>query len=279
VPSALCGVVGLKPTYGRVDFEGVFPLAPSLDHAGHMARTPADVALLLAQLTRHVPLALRDQPARPIRGLRVGLLADGGDEHDVIVRHAGDALAGAGARLISMTTPDDGAPVLLTRIQAAEALFAHSRAGLYPARSDEYGDDVRRRLEGAGKLDLDDYLADQDARERLRFAMCGVFDDVDVLLGVAAPPAPPRVDLPAGDADFRHQVLGRTSLASLCGLPACVVRAGFDAHQLPLAVQITGAWGDEATVLAVADHLFAATPDVQAAIPGTSAMAAAPAVG
>jgi aspartyl-tRNA(Asn)/glutamyl-tRNA(Gln) amidotransferase subunit A len=282
VPSALCGVVGLKPTYGRVSLEGVFPLAPSLDHAGQMARTPADAALLLAQLSRHVPLAFRDQPARPIRGLRVGLPAGRGDEHDAIMRDAGHALAGLGARLVPVTTPDDAARVLLPRLQAAEALFAHTRAGLYPARSREYGDDIRRRLEGAGELDLEDYLAAQDERERLRLAMCGALDEVDVLLGVAAPPAPRLADLPAGDADFRHDVLGRTSLASLCGLPACVVRAGFDGNQLPLAVQITGAWGDEATVLSVADHLYAATADVQAAMPGVGAMVAeraTPAVG
>jgi aspartyl-tRNA(Asn)/glutamyl-tRNA(Gln) amidotransferase subunit A len=269
LPSALCGVVGLKPTYGRVSLEGVFPLAPSLDHVGLIAGTPADAGLLLARTTRRAPLAFRDQPARQIPGLRVGVPAEGGEEQDVSIRDAGRALANAGARLVPMATMGDAARALLPRVQGPEALFTHTRAGLYPARSSEYGNDVRRRLEDSGSLVLGDYLAAQEERERLRLAVCEALDEADVLLGVAAPPAPRAVDLPAGDAAFRQHVLARTSLASLCGLPACVVRVGFDGDHLPRAVQLTGAWGEEATVLSVADHLFAATSEVQSVIPGT----------
>ena len=264
VPSALCGVVGLKPTYGRVSLEGVFPLAWSLDHAGPIARTPADAALVLAQISRHAPLAFRDQPARAIAGLRVGVPADG---DDVAVRDAGDALARAGAKLVPMRVPSEAARALLPRVQGPEALLHHTRAGVYPGRSSEYGDDVRRRLEHASALDPKDYVAAQEERERLRLAMCELLDEVDVLLGRGAPPAPRVADLPAlGDA-FRQDVLALTTPASLCGLPACVVRMVFDAQQLPRAVQVTGAWGDEGTVVAVAEQLFTATPEVQQRTP------------
>ena len=263
-PSALCGVVGLKPTYGRVSLEGVFPLAWSLDHAGPIARTPADAALMLAQMTRRAPLAFRDPPTAQIAGLRVGVAADA---EGVAVRHAGQALADAGAKLVTAPVPSEAARALLPRVQRHEALFHHTRAGLYPARSSEYGQDVRRRLEEASALDPKDYVAAQEERERLRVEMCELFGDVDVLVGPAAPPAPRAADLPAVDDAFRQEVLALTTPASLCGLPACVVRVGFDAHGLPSAVQVTGAWGDEGAVVAVAEQLVAATPEAQAVTP------------
>ncbi len=268
IPSALCGVVGLKPTYGRVSLEGVFPLAWSLDHVGPIARTPADVALVLAQLARSSPLGPRDQPAREIQGLRIGIPQDAGD---VPIRDAGEALSAAGARLVPLRVPSDAALALLPRVQGPEVLFHHNRAGLYPARRSEYGDDVRRRLDAAADLDPRDYLAAQEERERLRGEMCAAFEGVDVLLDVAAPPAPRLEDLPAADAVFRQDALMRTGLASLCGLPACVVRMGFDAHGLPRAVQLTGAWGEEATLLRVVDRLYSATAEVQAVRPDTRA--------
>jgi aspartyl-tRNA(Asn)/glutamyl-tRNA(Gln) amidotransferase subunit A len=263
LPSALCGVVGLKPTYGRVSLEGVFPLAWSLDHVGSIASTPADAALLLEQMARHAPLAFRDRPALQIPGLRVGIPAE---TEDAAIREASRALAAAGASLVPTAIPDAD-PALLPRVQGPEALFHHAAAGLYPARSSEYGDDVRGRLEDASRLDPRDYVAAREERERLRLAICEVLDEVDVLLGTAAPPAPRVDDLPAGDAAFRKDALARTSLASLCGVPACVVRTGFDSDRLPRAVQITGGWGDDATVVAVAEQLHSATAEVQAVSP------------
>ena len=112
-----------------------------------------------AQISRHAPLAFRDQPARAIAGLRVGVPADG---DDVAVRDAGDALARAGAKLVPMRVPSEAARALLPRVQGPEALLHHTRAGVYPGRSSEYGDDVRRRLEHASALDPKDYVAAQE---------------------------------------------------------------------------------------------------------------------
>ena len=284
VPSTFCGTVGLKPTYGRVSAAGVFPLARSLDHPGPMARTPADVALLLQAIagvdpgdpaTEDVPLGDVSQELDVgLSGLRVGLCPD---LHLVplapVVQSSFDVAVGAiqrlGGELVEVGFPDAGRIYdTFGVIQRAEALFSHTQAGLFPARRDEYGEDVRARLELATTVELSDYLAASAERQRLRAAFDRVFDQVDVLLTPLSAASP----LPIGEErtvhlgqeiEFRELVMSYTVPQDLTGLPACTVRVGFDDLGVPIGAQFTGPRWGEARVLRAASALFEGTPEVQ----------------
>jgi aspartyl-tRNA(Asn)/glutamyl-tRNA(Gln) amidotransferase subunit A len=281
VPSAFCGTVGLKPTYGRISKAGVFPLAASLDHPGPMARTPGDAALLLAALAgvdpadpTTVDAPLGDELGTALDGIRVGLSLDlqlvrlsPDVEHafDAAVRRVGEL----GAELVEVALPEAGlAYPTFAAIQRAEALFTHTSAGLYPARRDEYGDDVRGRLESTESVTLPDYLAASEQRGRLRAGFARAFREVDLLLTPVGAGSPLRI----GDEglvhfglelDFRELVMPYTVPQDLTGLPACTVRAGFDVIGIPIGVQFTGPPWAEARVLRAAQAFYAGTADVQ----------------
>jgi len=288
VPAAFCGVVGLKPTFGRISGARAWPLARSLDHPGPMGRTPADAALLLEALagvdqddpaTEDVPVGdLRGELRRGAAGLVVGLCPD---LHSVPlapdVRAVLDAtiraLENAGARLAEVTLPE--APLAYPAfgvIQRAEALDTHRRAGLFPARRSEYGLDVLGRLEAATEVTVDDYLAASADRQRVRAGFARLFHACDVLLTPVSAGSP----LPIGDevvehagveVTFRELVMSYTTPQDLTGLPACAVRAGFDALGIPVGVQFTGPPWSEARVLRAAQALYEATAEVQARRP------------
>jgi len=288
VPSALCGTVGLKPTYGRISLFGAWPLARTLDHPGPMARTPADAACLLEAIagvdpadpsSEDVPLGdIRGELRRGFRGLRVGVCPD----LELIplapaVRVAFEAALRtaehAGASLVDVTLPE--APLVYPAfgtIQRAEALDTHRRAGIFPSRRDEYGADVLSRLELATEVTVEDYLAASADRQRARAGFTRLFDACDVLLTPvgAGQPFPDHAESGQHldeEISFRDLVMPFTTPQDLCGLPACTVRAGFDPDGIPIGVQFTGPPWTEALVLRAAQGLFEATPDVQAVRP------------
>jgi aspartyl-tRNA(Asn)/glutamyl-tRNA(Gln) amidotransferase subunit A len=260
IPAAFCGVVGLKPTYGLVSTEGVWPLGPSLDHAGPMTRTPADAALLLE--------ALSGEPvAAPygVTGLRAAVLPELGPL-DPGVRAGLDAatatLADLGLTLVGVDVPELAHVYdTFAGIQLPEGLLVHRRAGLYPEFADEYDPAIRDRLSLAESVGLDRYVDATREREALRGAFARLFAGVDVAVGPASACAPPRAtdDL----TTLRERVMPYTVPANLAGLPACVVRAGFDDDGLPVAVQLLGPPGGEEVVLSVAQAFFDATAPLQ----------------
>jgi aspartyl-tRNA(Asn)/glutamyl-tRNA(Gln) amidotransferase subunit A len=278
VPSAFCGTTGMKPTYGRVSTDGVWPLAPSLDHPGAMARSPADAALLQRALDDPVRGEPEQPPAVGLAATRVGvcpdlhlvpLAADVQGAFEAALRLAGEL----GAEVVEVSFPgaDLIHPTFVT-VQGTEALETHRRAQLFPARAEEYGADVRGRLERAMQLTPSDYLAATAERERLRATAAALFTRVDLLLTPVASTSPPPIGeetvLHGGaELDLRQLVMPYTVPQDLLGLPACTVRAGFDDLGLPIAVQLTGPPWAEGRVLAGAQALFDATPEVQARRP------------
>jgi len=288
VPSALCGTVGLKPTYGRVSLFGAWPLARTLDHPGPMARTPADAALLLEAIagvdpadpsSEDVPLGdVRGELRRGLSGLRVGVCPDlelvtPAPAVRAVVDAVLQAAERASASIVEVRLPE--APLIYPAfgmIQRAEALDTHRRAGLFPARRDEYGADVRGRLELATEVTVEDYLAASADRQRVRAGFARLFGECDVLLtpvGAGQPfPDAAESGLHLGDEiSFRDLVMPFTTPQDLCGLPACTVRAGFDPDGIPIGVQFTARPWAEALVLRAAQGLFDATLDLQAVRP------------
>jgi aspartyl-tRNA(Asn)/glutamyl-tRNA(Gln) amidotransferase subunit A len=271
IPSAFCGTVGFKPTYGRVNTEGVFPLAPSLDHAGAMARTPADARLLFEAMDDH------DRPVAPDRtlgGLRIGICPDlhpvppapdVRSAFEAAVRTVGDL----GAKLVELALP--GAETIFPAfgvIQRAEVLRTHRRAGLYPDRRAEYGDDVRGRLESGESVTLEDYIAATATREHMRTKVAELFERVDLLLTPVSAGSPPPIGEElvfhgGREIEFRELAMTYTVPQNLMGLPACTVRAGFDDLGIPIGVQLTGRPLGDLDVLSAAEAVVAATPEIQ----------------
>ena len=199
LPAAACGVVGLKPRWGAVPMEGAYRLCPTLDTAGPMARTVADVALMWSTLTG------RPVPEPRLAGLTVGLLRQPpgiGDGRPTERSDAVDAWAPALERL--------GAGVLEARVPDAEAdtwpLFlreaAQSHAATFPSRAEEYGEGIRVKLAAAQRVSEPDVAAAYRAVARWRAYRPGV--DLYASPCVA-------IDLPPEDADELQVRLPLTS--------------------------------------------------------------------
>jgi aspartyl-tRNA(Asn)/glutamyl-tRNA(Gln) amidotransferase subunit A len=272
LPAACCGVVGLKPTYGRVSRAGVMPLSWSLDHVGPLARTVRDTALLLGVLAgpdpRDATTSRRPCPDytgeldRPIAGLRVGVptayYRDGiAPEVEAAVRDAIETLAGLGARVAPRELPDPRALVdVASVIQHAESAAVHARMlreqphALQPA--------VRARLEVGLQISAHDYLQASRLRARLARAFIrDVFAETDVLVMPTIPePAPTLEAAKAGGTEEIVHRMGRfarlTRPWNTLGLPALSLPCGASALGLPIGLQVVGRAFDEATVLRVA---------------------------
>jgi len=269
LPAACCGIVGLKPTYGRVSRAGVMPLSWSLDHVGPMTRTVRDAALMLAVIAGHDPgdatSSRRAVPdyltllERPVAGLRVGLpdnyFFDGIDpEMERAVRAAARALAGDGAVLVDVRLPDPepllGIANVITR---AESAAIHAR--LLRERPHELQPTVRARLEVGLHISAHDYIQAERVRARLtREFVQEVFGTVDALIAPVIPePAPSLEAVKAGSVAEIVRRMGRfsrfTRPFNALGLPALSVPCGSAGDGRPLAFQVVGRPFDEATVL------------------------------
>jgi aspartyl-tRNA(Asn)/glutamyl-tRNA(Gln) amidotransferase subunit A len=297
IPAAYCGVVGLKPTFARVSTKGVFPLAPSLDHIGPMARTVEDAALLLEVLAGFEPgdsstaaVAAPSYSAamqEGIASLRIGICEDLLPVPlSTPVRRAFDncmsVLAGLGARLVDVSLPSAGLiDDAYLAIQPAEAYHVHhTQRALFLARRSMYGPDVAVRLEKAEAVSLADYLEAQQARRQVQADFAQLFAaQIDLLLSPVSAGPPVHV----GDEELEHEgrrvsfrslVMPFTRPQSIAGLPACAIRAGFDEHGVPVGMQLTGPPWSEPLVLRAAHALYTATPEIQTPWPPYRAGAA-----
>ena len=288
VPSALCGTVGFKPTYGRVSTSGIWPLARTLDHPGTMARTPADAALLFGVIagwdpsdSATVDAPLGDLAAALANGLEGRLVGICPDMHLMPLAPAAQrafdatvaAVTACGGRVQEVRIPEvSDVYATFAVTQRAEALHTHVEAGLYPARAAEYGPDVLGRLELAAGEGIREYLRAAAERARMRAAFARAFTEVDLIVtpvnpGTAVPIGSDVVDHLGVSVPFRDLVMSYTTPQDLLGLPACAVRAGFDDLGIPIGVQFTGAPWEDAMVLGAAHAVYEATPAVQNAWP------------
>lgn len=285
IPAAFCGVTGFKPTYGRVDSAGTFPLARSLDHVGPMARRPRDAWRLYEVIAGIEAGALRPRAAERggavavpeqdgLRELRLGLCAGlhgvrPSDEIERVLASIAATAEDLGAEVVDVEfDADDLIAACFATTQRVEALDAHRRRGLFPDRRRDYGEDVRDRLERAAELTLADYLGAAADRARVAAAFSKTFEQVDLLLTPVSAAAPVRIGeakrLHRGrETDFRELVMGATTPQNLAGLPACTLRGGFDSEDLPVGLQLTGPQGSDARTVATAESLFEATSATQ----------------
>ncbi|HEU4370830.1 MAG TPA: amidase [Methylomirabilota bacterium] len=272
IPASLCGITGLKPTYGRVSRAGVLPLAWSMDHVGPMTRTAADCALMLGAIAGYDPadastsvLPVPDYLAAltgDVRGLRVGLLRsfflEGATaEVRTAVEAAAKILTAAGAVVdeVSLETVKY-VPATALAVVGSEALAYH--AELLRTRAAEYDPDIARRLRVGAFVGGAHYVRAQQARALVRAEVDGVLARRDVLLAPSTPITAPAVDerqttLGDGPSDVRSALIRFTRPFNVSGHPACAVPCGFTAGGLPIGMQLVGRPFDEATVLRAAD--------------------------
>jgi aspartyl-tRNA(Asn)/glutamyl-tRNA(Gln) amidotransferase subunit A len=267
IPAALCGVVGMKPTFGRVGKSGVFPLAWTLDHVGPMTRTVEDNALLLSALVGHDPQDpySADRPAedfardleRGLRGSAVGVPTAFYFEHvdrevEARVRESVEAFRSLGAVVREVEVPNVWETLHAQRLTlAAEAYAVHEeRLKSDPDRFDDQG--LERLLQGE-ELRAHRYANAQRRKLRSRREFEEVLGEVDVILS-------PSVPIPAteigqrqasinGHEEAVYSALTRlTGPTNMNGLPSLSVPCGTTASGLPVGLQLIGRPFDEATV-------------------------------
>jgi aspartyl-tRNA(Asn)/glutamyl-tRNA(Gln) amidotransferase subunit A len=280
LPAACCGIVGLKPTYGRVSRAGVLPLSWTMDHLGPMARTVRDVALMLGVTAGHDPLDPTSSP-RPVPDYAAGLDAPLSGLHAAVpANHFGDGvdpevaaavaaavrtLEGCGVRVASVRVPD---PTAITRacndaVVPAECAATHAR--LLRERPEDLGPVVRSRAKAGLAVAAVDYVQALRRRPVLaREFIAAAFAEADVLLTpTAAEAAPTYATAKSGtvaDVVARMSAFTRfTRIFNTVGLPALSLPCGVTAAGLPVALQIVGRPFEEATVLRVAHAYEQAT--------------------
>lgn len=273
IPAALCGIVGLKPTYGRVSCHGIVPLARSLDHAGPLARTVTDAAYLLRAVAGRdsqdpatwgcPPLADIEAPPGSLRKRRLGWPREYFfDRLDADVSRALDearqVFEGLGATVAEVSLPHIGESTEASlSIAYAEATHAHQSAGWYPRRSDEYSDETRKLLEAGREVRAADYLRARELQQVVRSDFEAAFKSVDVLLAPSVPMAAPRIGedrvVLGGETETVRAALIRLNRpGNFTGMPAISVPCGFAKSGLPLGLQLIGRRFDEAGVLRIA---------------------------
>ena len=271
IPAALCGIVGLKPTYGRVSLHGVVPLSWSLDHAGPMARTVEEVTGLLQIVAGYDPKdpyssdvavpRYTDALTGSIEDIRAGIpktyfYERMNPEVETAVRAALKTLEKLGARMVPVELPDvAGHQATWFQIAPPEAFAFHEP--LLKAHAELYGADVRERLETGRALLSVDYVRAQRARTTMKRECKKVFEGADVIVTPTTPIPAPRIDelhKPWGAGpEIPAASLGRfTRYFNLVGLPAISIPCGFTAGGLPIGLQIAGKAFDESTILRVA---------------------------
>ncbi|MGU3664516.1 amidase [Methylobacterium sp. A49B] len=287
IPAALCGVVGLKPTYGRIGRSGIVPHSWSLDHAGPLTRTVADAALMLQVLAGpdpDDPAASRAAPVpdyaagldRPIRGLRVA----------VIRNHFFDAVDGAVSAAIEeairffarqgCTVRDVTAPALrhglgaIYAIELASSTAYHDRS-IALGHVAGFAGDVRDLVEMGRLVTGPDYLRAEQVRALIMAEMAAILAEADVIVGPTAPLTAWRTDETSVAIGGRPESVLAASWRltypfNLTGLPAIALPCGFDRRGLPISLQIAARPFGEPLMLRVA-HQYERAHDWWSRVP------------
>lgn len=254
-PAAVNGVVGIKPTFGCVPTTGTFPLCPSMDHIGPLARSVQDAANLLAVIADDRTLAMIDKSASALIGLRIGI-----DDNfayfqtnptivDQIMACA-EVLESAGAVRVSVKVPDwEPVQSAWAPLCAVEAVQAHKN--FYPARRGEYGEEFAAFLDMGRTLTPSMLSAANRSRKEFSKRLQQVFKHIDILfcptMGV---PVPPR--LRSADDEDIPSLMRFTAPFNAAGNPALALPCGVAADGMPLSLQMIAGHGCESKLITAA---------------------------
>jgi aspartyl-tRNA(Asn)/glutamyl-tRNA(Gln) amidotransferase subunit A len=265
IPAALCGIVGIKPTFGRVSRRGLMPLSWSLDHAGPLTRTVEDAAVVLQTIAGYDP----GDPASSrelshdylaglrngVKGLRIGVSeqyfgSNLPEEVATTFREALKVLEGLGAEVREITPPYmNELPGAVAAIMLPEAFAFHEL--LLREHADKYNEEVRFRLELGANYSAAQYVNALRFRELVVEAWRDeIFSTVDIVATPGTMVAARPIDV--SDLSTTYSLIRFTNPFNLLGAPAISVPCGFNDEGLPLGLQLVGHWYDEATVLRAA---------------------------
>lgn len=282
-PSSANGVVGLKPTYGRVSRYGVLVMAESLDHVGTMARRVADAAIMfdvIAGQDLSDPTSLAAPPVpvmkdidKGVRGMRIGLdrdyalkNIDGGQA--AAIESALKVLTGLGARVVDVRMPDlTGVVDTWFALCASEIVAAH--AANFPSRAKEYGPYMREFLETGARITQQQVAAARKKRVEFMAQFNAVLESVDAMAGPAGgdPAWPITHALQVGSLPEYHKAWSAAAPRSseftmpmdLAGVPAICLPSGFSSDGLPYSIQFSGKRLSEPTLCRLAHAYEKAT--------------------
>jgi aspartyl-tRNA(Asn)/glutamyl-tRNA(Gln) amidotransferase subunit A len=263
IPAALTGVGGLRPTFGRIPMDGVFPSGWSFDTVGPLARGAEDLAAVWLALRGSVDIGQPEHggPDGGLPGLRVGVvdgffLADVDADVGILLTSAAEALADVGAVVERLELAGaDRALEAMLRMHGAESYAIHRKR--FVENPDLYGDDLRERLTSASAVSGADYAEARDWARQWRMELAGAFERFDLLLS-------PATCTPAPEAESMRNAAARLRLTrfmyvwSVGGVPALVVPCGF-AGGLPVGLQIVAPRDRELSLLRAAAAYQAVT--------------------
>ena len=273
LPSAFCGITGLKPTFGLVSAHGVVPLAPSYDHAGPMARTAEDCGLMLDAIAAYdswdpnsstvqsggYAQSLGKQSAQ----LRLGIPDQFFfDDLDPEIASAFDEAIRTARSMVS-EIKSVSIPVDTDRtVHVYEAYQYHAK--YLPGSADKYQPETLRRIMAGEKVTTDEYQHKKSELLELRRKAARIFDDIDLILTPTVTMLPSVIaDLQAHPEQLRPAeivMLRNTRPFNVLGLPSISIPCGFSKSSLPIGLQITGAAHEDAAVLRFA-HTFQQATD------------------
>ncbi|MDP6493955.1 MAG: amidase [Dehalococcoidia bacterium] len=279
VPAALCGITGLKPTFGLISRYGVTPLSWSMDHVGPMTRTVRDAALALNMLAGYdsrdpdsVQIAPQDyleELGRDIRRIRIGIPQD--FIWEVVAPEVEEAFRGATVQLESLGSliretsfPDMGLiNAAGSVVQTSEAATIHRSRVL--ALGQHFDPAIRRRIESGLFIPAEAYLHAQQVRAKLKEGLLKAMEDADLLAtpttAIAAPEiGQERATMQGQDVPIREALLRITRVFSTVGLPAISVPCGFTKGGLPVGLQLVGKPFSESLLLRAA-HAYQESTD------------------
>ncbi|MCY3622658.1 MAG: amidase [Gammaproteobacteria bacterium] len=266
-PSAACGLVGIKPTYGRVSRYGVFPLAESLDHVGPMTRNVEDAARMLGVMSgkdARDPTSL-DAPVptyaamlrQRLDDVRIGVdwsyVAEDVDESAVnAVRDALAVLTGLGAVAIEVSMPDHTTLTENWSITCGVDC-ARAHAATYPSRSNEYGPALAALIETGLHAPLGVYERLEGERLRFRRGLDEVLSEVDALIAPCLPTRIPGAERsqPFNDRGSRERFIRFTAPFDYSGHPSITLPIDIDADGMPRAFQLVGRYLGEAGLVGI----------------------------
>ncbi len=270
IPAALCGCVGMKPTFSRVSRYGVIPLAHTLDHVGPITRTVRDAALMLNVIAGHDrddSTSSRERVAdftanldKPISGMRLGVIRELNDGLSDDARNSFDAalatLRSLGAMVDEVSIPSIPLAAIANGIITFAEAFEYHEDWMRE-RPHDYGDDVRRVLEYGMLTSGSNYVRAQRSRARTLAEAKAVLADHDALFAPGSAIVAPKIDAgamleTAGErVDLVSTILRFTQSFDATGQPALAIPTGLSPGGLPLAMQIVGKLFDELTVLRI----------------------------
>ena len=282
IPSAFCGVVGLKPTYGRISTWGVFPLAIGMDHVGTIASTVVDNAIMLQALAgfddsdpRSLMIPVPDfsrEIGESIDGITIAacpnLIPDLMDSQVLLAYHqAISKVESLGARILERDlTAAEFIHHASTKLLTAEAAAQH--AELLAKYSDKYDEKLVERFKLGQKVTTAEYIQALRQSEVIQRSMETLFKDADLLITPSAQILPPRigeeiVTIGSERMDMNSCCVRFSRLANITGIPALALPYGYSIEGLPLSIQLMVPRLHETKLLRIAYAIEHATPELR----------------